>query len=121
MDPSKTMTPSKSEKLEEETATTEYLWEVLKTVRDPEIGVDIVNLGMVYGIDLERRGEKFTATVTMTLTSPGCPLADYIAADVRDTIEGTGKCSPVTVDFVFDPPWNPDMITAEGKMQLGLL
>jgi metal-sulfur cluster biosynthetic enzyme len=99
----------------------EYLWDILKTVHDPEIGVSIVDLGMVYAIDLERDGEKFAATVEMTLTSAGCPLADHIAANVREAVEGTGKCSSARVNFVFDPPWNPDMITAEGKMQLGLL
>jgi metal-sulfur cluster biosynthetic enzyme len=102
-------------------STTEYLWDVLKTVQDPEMGVSIVDLGMVYAIDLTRDGEKFTSTVGMTLTSPWCPLADHIAAEVRNAIEGTGKCSSTVVNFVFDPPWNPDMITAEGKMQLGLL
>lgn len=100
---------------------TEYFWDILKGVYDPEIGVNIVDLGMVYAVDLKNGdGEKFEVAVEMTLTSPGCPLADVIADEVKVAIGDTGKCSNVTVNFVFDPPWNSDMITMEGKMQLGL-
>ncbi|MDR1457644.1 MAG: iron-sulfur cluster assembly protein [Puniceicoccales bacterium] len=104
------------------TAAVEYFWDVLKTVYDPEIGVNIVDLGMVYAIDAKNcQGDKWDVNVEMTLTSPGCPLADVIAENVKSAIRDTGKCSKVDVNFVFDPPWNADMITAEGKMQLGLL
>jgi metal-sulfur cluster biosynthetic enzyme len=101
---------------------TEYFWDVLKSVNDPEIGVNVVDLGMIYAIDLKNDGEgKFDASVEMTLTSPGCPLADLIADNVKSALWRTDQCSKVEVNFVFDPPWNPDMITAEGKMYLGLL
>jgi metal-sulfur cluster biosynthetic enzyme len=104
------------------TAAVEYFWDVLKTVYDPEIGVNIVDLGMVYTIDVKNfKGDKFNVNIEMTLTSPGCPLADIIAENVKSVVRNTGKCSKVDVNFVFDPPWNADMITAEGKMQLGLL
>ncbi|MDR2778899.1 MAG: iron-sulfur cluster assembly protein [Puniceicoccales bacterium] len=104
------------------TAAVEYFWDVLKTVYDPEIGVNIVDLGMVYAIDINgHRNDKFDVNVEMTLTSPGCPLADIIAENVKSAIMDTGKCSKVDVNFVFDPPWNADMITVEGKMQLGIL
>jgi metal-sulfur cluster biosynthetic enzyme len=102
-------------------ATTEYFWDVLKTVFDPELGVNIVDLGLVYAIDLKSGGgEKFDVAIEMTLTSPWCPLADTIAADAKFALMDTKKCSTVAVNFVFDPPWNADMITAEGKMHLGL-
>ncbi|MDR2738122.1 MAG: metal-sulfur cluster assembly factor [Puniceicoccales bacterium] len=102
--------------------TTEYFWDVLKTVYDPEIGVNIVDLGLVYAIDLEASdGGKFDVGVAMTLTTPWCPLAGVIVDEVKIAISNTGKCSRVDVNFTFDPPWNADMITAEGKMQLGIL
>ncbi|MDR1433440.1 MAG: metal-sulfur cluster assembly factor [Puniceicoccales bacterium] len=100
---------------------TEYFWDILKGVYDPEIGVNIVDLGMVYAVDLKSAdGEKFDVTIEMTLTSPWCPLADTIADEVKAAIGNTGKCSNVAVSFVFDPPWHIDMITTEGKMQLGI-
>ncbi|MDR1890602.1 MAG: iron-sulfur cluster assembly protein [Puniceicoccales bacterium] len=104
------------------TAMVEYFWDILRTVCDPEIGVNIVDLGMVYAIDVKNyRDGKFDVNVEMTLTSPWCPLAGVIAENVKSAIMDTGKCFNVAVNFVFDPPWNADMITAEGKMQLGLL
>jgi metal-sulfur cluster biosynthetic enzyme len=103
------------------TCMTEYFWDLLKTVCDPEIGVNVVDLGMVYAIDLKKSDNGlFNVDIEMTLTSPWCPLADVIADEVKSTILGTGKCGKVEVNFVFDPPWNRDMITDEGKMQLGL-
>jgi metal-sulfur cluster biosynthetic enzyme len=103
-------------------AIAEYLWDVLKAVNDPEIGVNVVDLGLIYGIDLEDHGsDGISASVEMTLTTAGCPLADVIANAVKTAIINSGKCSSVSVNLTFDPPWNADMMTAEGKMQLGLL
>jgi len=100
----------------------EYFWDVLKTVYDPEIGVNIVDLGMVYAIDLKICEDgKFEISFEMTLTSPGCPLADVIAENVKSAVMNTGKTLKVDVIFVFDPPWNADMIAADGEMHLGLL
>jgi metal-sulfur cluster biosynthetic enzyme len=101
---------------------TEYFWDILKTVYDPEIGVNIVDLGLVYAVDLKNSGnEKFDVSIEMTLTTPWCPLADVIAEEAKSAVSNTGKSSRVDVNFTFDPPWNADMITAEGKMQLGIL
>ncbi|MDR1401475.1 MAG: iron-sulfur cluster assembly protein [Puniceicoccales bacterium] len=101
---------------------TEYFWDVLKSVQDPEIGVNVVDLGMIYAVDLQNYANgKFEVGIEMTLTSPACPLADEIADEIKFAITNTGKCSKAEVRFVFDPPWNIDMMTAEGKMQLGLL
>ena len=99
----------------------EYFWDRLKSVYDPEIGVSVVDLGMVYSVDVEKNNEKVNVSVRMTLTSQGCPLSDVIASDVHEVLMGTGKCEKVDIVFTFDPPWNQDMITEEGKMQLGLL
>ncbi|MDR1595904.1 MAG: iron-sulfur cluster assembly protein [Puniceicoccales bacterium] len=101
---------------------TEYFWDILKSVYDPEVGVNIVDLGMVYAVDLTNYCDgKFDALVEMTLTSPVCPLADVIADEVKFAMANTGKCSKIDVRFVFDPPWNQDMISVEGKMHLGIL
>ncbi|MDR1414014.1 MAG: iron-sulfur cluster assembly protein [Puniceicoccales bacterium] len=101
---------------------TEYFWDVLRNVRDPEIGVNVVDLGMIYAVDLGNcDAGKFEVHIEMTLTSPACPLAEEIISEIKFTIANTGKCSTVDVELVFDPPWNVDMITSEGKMQLGLL
>ena len=100
---------------------TEYFWDTLKAVVDPEIGVSVVDLGMVYSIDVNMRDGHVVVVVEMTLTSPTCPLCDAIIDDVKNTLLSTKKCREVDVNITFDPPWNQDMITAEGKMQLGLL
>jgi metal-sulfur cluster biosynthetic enzyme len=96
------------------TAMVEYSWDILRTVCNPEIRVNIVDLGIFYAIDVKNyKDGKFDVNVEMTLTSPGCPLAGMIAEKVKSAIMDTGKCFNVDVNFVFDPPWNIDMIIAE--------
>jgi metal-sulfur cluster biosynthetic enzyme len=100
----------------------EYFWDVLRTVYDPEIGVNIVDLGLVHAIDFKIcEDRKFEISVEMTLTSPGCPLADVIAENVKSAVINIGKTLKVDMIFVFDQSWNAEMITADGKMHLGLL
>lgn len=89
-------------------------WEALARVVDPELGVDIVELGLVYGLDL---GDD-AVRVTMTLTSEGCPLHGVIVDGVERALERPDG-PPVIVDVVFDPPWNPDRIGARGLGDLG--
>lgn len=90
---------------------------VLKTIPDPEIGVSIFDLGLVYDVSVD---EKTGAVrILMTLTSVGCPLFDQIAIPIRS---GVGKLEGVTkvdVDLTFDPPWSPEKMSAEAKSQLG--
>jgi metal-sulfur cluster biosynthetic enzyme len=89
----------------------EAVWEALKAVTDPEIGIDVVNLGLVYGIDFDEGNVK----VRMTLTSMGCPatgLIEFMAKEAIGTVDGV---SQVDVQFTFDPPWSPDKMTEEGK------
>jgi FeS assembly SUF system protein len=90
----------------------------LKTVYDPEIPVDIYELGLIYDISLD---EKSNATITMTLTAPSCFAAEQIPVDVESRvgeIEGIGE---VTVTVSFDPPWTQDMMSEEAKLTLGFL
>ena len=101
---------------------TEQLWEVLKKVFDPEIPVNIVDLGLVYSLECSERiegGHKID--LQMTLTAPGCGMGPVIAEDAKTQLEGVPGVAEAQVDIVWDPPWNQDMITEEGKMVLGLV
>jgi len=86
------------------------LWEALKNVMDPELGVDIVNLGLVYGVEAE--GSK--VRVTMTLTSIGCPEAGLIQDAVDMALSMVEGVEDVEVDWTFDPPWTPNKVSEEG-------
>lgn len=92
--------------------------EMLRTVYDPEIPVDIYSLGLVYRIELSDEGEL---TVDMTLTAPNCPMADFIMEDVRMKLESIDGVSAVNVNIVFEPEWTQDMMSEEAKLELGLL
>ena len=99
----------------------EQVWEQLKGVYDPEIPVDIVNLGLVYDCAISKEGDQTVAGVKMTLTAPGCGMGPVIAADAQArllTIEGIDDAR---VELVWDPPWNQEMISEEGKMKLGMI
>ncbi|GAA0562234.1 putative Fe-S cluster assembly protein SufT [Halomonas salifodinae] len=98
-----------------------FVWEQLRTCFDPEIPVDIVELGLVYGCRIERliSGERIV-TIRMTLTAPGCGMGDVIAADARNKILGAPQISQVHVDIVFDPPWSREMMSDEAKLELGM-
>lgn len=106
------MTPDERLKIEER------IIEVLRTVYDPEIPVDIYSLGLVYRIDLADDG---ALTVDMTLTAPNCPMADFIMEDVRMKLEGIEGVTSVSVNIVFEPEWNKDMMSEEAKLELGML
>ncbi len=91
---------------------------MLKTVYDPEIPVDIYNLGLIYGVDVD---EDKNVTITMTLTAPNCPAADFIMEDVRLKVNSIPEVKNVIVDLVFEPTWDRDMMSEEAKLELGFL
>lgn len=91
---------------------------MLKTVYDPEIPVDIYNLGLIYNIDLSDEGNL---TVDMTLTAPNCPAADFIVEDTRIKLESIEGVNRVDIRIVFEPEWNKDMMSEEAKLELGFL
>ncbi|MDA0347414.1 MAG: putative Fe-S cluster assembly protein SufT [Verrucomicrobia bacterium] len=98
------------------------IWEQLKTVYDPEIPVNIVDLGLVYSCDsIEQSNGTHHVDVKMTLTAPGCGMGPVIADDARSKIMSLPGVAEANVDIVWDPPWNQDMITEEGRMILGLV
>lgn len=99
----------------------EQVWSQLKGVYDPEIPVDIVNLGLVYDCIIEQSGDKKVVQVKMTLTAPGCGMGPVIAADAQAKIMTIDEIDEANVELVWDPAWNQDMITEEGKMKLGMI
>ena len=104
-----------------EEAIEQFVWDQLRTCFDPEIPVDIVELGLVYGCRIERliTGERIV-TIRMTLTAPGCGMGDVIAADARHKILGAPQISQVHTEIVFDPPWSREMMSDEAKLELGM-
>ncbi|MCF7734588.1 MAG: putative Fe-S cluster assembly protein SufT [Akkermansiaceae bacterium] len=99
----------------------DQIWDQLKYVYDPEIPVDIVNLGLVYDCGLEEIDGQTVAAVKMTLTAPGCGMGPVIAADAQARIMTIDGIDDARVDLVWDPAWNQDMISEEGKMKLGMI
>jgi len=98
------------------TPETEDLLEALRDVVDPELGVNVVDLGLVYGVSVD---EGRMATIDMTLTSAACPLTDVIEDQTRDALEGL--VSDFRINWVWMPPWGPDKITEDGREQLRAL
>lgn len=92
--------------------------DMLRTVYDPEIPVDVYSLGLIYKIDITDDGQL---TVDMTMTAPNCPMADFIVEDVRYKLESIEGITSVTVNIVFEPEWNKDMMSEEAKLELGFL
>jgi len=100
----------------------ERAWEVMTTCFDPEIPVDIVNLGLIYGCDVIPLGdERFRVEVRMTLTAPGCGMGTMIAEEARGKILNIHGVEEVVVDLVWDPPWSREMMSESARLQLGML
>jgi probable FeS assembly SUF system protein SufT len=99
----------------------EQVWHQMKQVFDPEIPVDIVNLGLVYDCNLSEVDSGTDVDVKMTLTAPGCGMGPVIAADAQARIMSLSEINDARVELVWDPPWNQDMISEEGKMKLGMM
>lgn len=103
---------------EEKLRLEERIVEVLKTVYDPEIPVDVYNLGLIYRIELH---EDASLDVDMTLTAPNCPAADFIMEDVRLKLDGIDGIKESKVNLVFEPEWDKDMMSDEAKLELGFM
>jgi len=98
------------------------VWDQLKTCYDPEIPVNIVDLGLVYDCSIERQENgKAKVAVKMTLTAPGCGMGPTIAAEAKMRIESISGVEEANVELVWDPPWDQSMISEAGKMKLGLI
>ncbi|WP_298072972.1 iron-sulfur cluster assembly protein [uncultured Bacteroides sp.] len=91
---------------------------MLKTVYDPEIPVNVYDLGLIYKIDV---ADDFNVSIDMTLTAPNCPAADFIMEDIRQKIESIEGVVSATINLVFEPEWDKDMMSEEAKLELGFL
>lgn len=101
---------------EERTLIEERIVDVIKTVYDPEIPVNIYDLGMIYKIDVK---DDYTVDVDMTFTAPSCPAADFILDDVRTKIESLDKVKGCNINLVFEPAWDQSMMSEEARVELG--
>jgi metal-sulfur cluster biosynthetic enzyme len=97
------------------------VWNELKTIYDPEIPVDIVNLGLIYSMTIVPLGEDGNRVeVQMTLTAPGCSMADVLKNDAERKLAKLPEVKEVRIDIVFDPPWHAGLMSEAAKLQLGL-
>lgn len=94
--------------------------ENLKTVYDPEIGIDVINLGLVYDVDLNENDDKTDVVITMTLTSMGCPLGPVLISEVNRALMELPSIGEIGVNLVWSPPWSPDLMSEEAKDELGI-
>jgi FeS assembly SUF system protein len=96
----------------------EIIVKVLKTIFDPEIPVDIYELGLIYEVKISDHGH---VDIEMTLTSPNCPVADSLPREVEEKVASLDQVDTCSVNIVFDPPWDKDMMSEEAKLELGFL
>ncbi len=96
----------------------EQVLKMLKTVFDPEIPVNIYDLGLIYKIEIQQDG---TCDIDMTLTAPSCPAADFLVEDIRQKVATVEGVTAVNVNLVFEPEWTKDMMSEEAKLELGFL
>ena len=97
---------------------TERAIELLRTVYDPEIPVNVYDLGLIYKVDVD---EENRVSIDMTLTAPNCPAADFIVEDVKQKVESVEGVASAQINLVFEPEWNKDMMSEEAKLELGFL
>ncbi len=117
------MSPTqKGDDAQSELSLEQQVWKTLGDIYDPEIPVDIVNLGLVYSVELiPQKDGTNCVNVRMTLTAPGCGMGPHLMAEAEAGIAALPGVSEVNIEFVWDPPWNQDMMTEEARMQLGII
>ncbi len=100
----------------------EAVWEQLRLVYDPEIPVNVVDLGLVYGLDIAPgENSKHRVDIKMTMTSPGCGMSDILKTDAHNKVAMLPSVSEVNIDIVFDPPWSPERMSEAAKLKLGFM
>ena len=102
----------------EKKALEETIIQVMKTVYDPEIPVDIYELGLIYAVNIEDNGDVH---IDMTLTSPNCPVAESMPAEVKDKVNGIEQVKELTLEIVFEPTWEQSMMSEEAQIELGMI
>ncbi len=106
------------DKKEKKSQLADAILQVLKTIFDPEIPVNIYDLGLIYEINIDN---DFNAHILMTLTTPNCPVAESLPAEVKERANGVQGIKDVKVEITFDPPWTQNYLSEEAKLELGLL
>jgi FeS assembly SUF system protein len=91
---------------------------VLKTIYDPEIPVDVYELGLIYDVQIK---DDYSVFILMTLTTPNCPVAESLPQEVEDKVAGIHDVAKASVDITFEPPWTKDMLSEEAMLELGML
>ena len=109
------------EQTEEQISKAFDVTDFMRDVIDPELGINVVDLGLVYDLWFEEDNGKEIVMINMTLTSPACPLTDVIAEQVEDIVKANKLADAVRINWVWMPPWGPQMITEEGREQLQAL
>ena len=100
----------------------EKIWDQMKTVFDPEIPINVVDLGLIYDCRLDKsENDNFMIEVDMTLTAPGCGMADVLVADIEERIEMLPRVESVKVELVLDPPWSMEMMSEAARLEAGLI
>ena len=99
-------------------ATEEEIYGAMKQVEDPELGINVVDLGLLYGVEQDDEGN---VRLKMTLTSMGCPLTEQIMGDSQDAVGPLEGVKSVDVDWVWDPPWSPEKMTEEGRFMMKVM
>jgi FeS assembly SUF system protein len=113
--PRNEMDESPAENLRAQATESEVI-EVLKTVRDPELPINIYDMGLIYAVDVS---PDDVVTIRMTLTTPMCPVADILPAEVESKVRAIGSVKDVKVDLVWDPPWSPDRMSEAARLEAG--
>ena len=94
--------------------------DILKKCNDPELPIDLWNLGLIYDLNINENGNNFDVSILMSLTTPGCTMGQYMMDDMKMKLATIKNIGDVEIELTFDPPWNPEMMTEEGKVKLGL-
>lgn len=98
-----------------------HVWDALGAVFDPEIPVNVVDLGLIYRMEIKKDGDQNIVEIDMTLTAPGCGMGPVIADDVKSKVEMVPNVDRVDVELIFDPPWDNDRMSEVAKLELGML
>ena len=97
------------------------VWEQMRSCYDPEIPINIVELGLIYECEITHEGDERIATIKMTLTAPGCGMGEVLVQDVKDKVEVIPTIKRADVELVFDPPWNQSMMSEAARLQTGMM
>jgi probable FeS assembly SUF system protein SufT len=114
------LTPSAAATEESQEFSEELVWDLLKTVYDPEIPVNVVDLGLIYACQITPVADGNKIDIKMTMTAPGCGMSDVLKADIQRKLSSLPTVKELNVEIVFDPPWHPGRMTEGARLQLGL-